>query len=214
MPTFRNCGMISTMNFFAENIKFLMWDKKSDLAFGNLSFAEYPMAFARRIGLDEERFIRILRGTESPRADERNKICQGLALSEEEQIALDAALFFDPNLETIKKEFFRLNFARLMSRLEHGRKEDVAKALSVDVSTLTRWRNGTAYPGLEKRERLAELFGLESERDLTEGYLFYELEPATVREKRDEVESALRRMDDRVFGILYPALIRLVGGGR
>lgn len=202
------------MNFFAENIKFLMWDKKSDLAFGNVPFAEYPMAFARRIGLDEKRFVRILRGEVVASGDERVRICQGLNLSEEEQVALDAALYFDPNLEDIKKEFFRLNFTRLMVNLEHGGKELVAKALSVDVSTLTRWRNGTAYPGRDKRERLAEFFGLESERDITEGYLFYELEPATIREKRAEVESALRQLDDRAFGILYPALIRLVGGDR
>ena len=202
------------MNFFAENIKFLMWDKKSDLAFGNVPFAEYPRAVARRIGLDEARFVRILRGEVEATADERLLICRGLGLSAEEQVALDAALYFNPNLDDIKREFFRLNFARLMTNLEHGGKEQVAKALSVDVSTLTRWRNGAAYPGRDKRERLAEFFGLESERDITEGYLFYELEPTTVQEKRTEVEAALRRMDDRAFGILYPALIRLVGGER
>lgn len=200
------------MNIFAENIKYLMWNKKIDLAFGNVPFAEYPLAFARRIGIDGQRLVRILRGEVAASEDERSRICHGLNLSEEELVTLDAALYFNPNLDGIKKEFFRLNFTRLMANLAHGGKELVAKSLSVDVSTLTRWRNGTAYPGYDKRARLAEFFGLESERDLTEGYLFYQLEPATVREKRDEVEAALRRLDDRAFGILYPALIRLVGG--
>lgn len=202
------------MNFFSENVKFLMWDKKSDLAFGNTPYAEYPAAFARRIGLEVSRFVRILRGELDANAEERNIICKGLNLSEEELVALDVALYFDPNRDDVKKEFFKLNFARLMMNLEHGGKELVAKALDVDVSTLTRWRSGSAYPGRDKRERLAEFFGLESERDITEGYLFYELEPVTVKEKRLEIETALRRMDDRAFGILYPALIRLVGGDR
>lgn len=202
------------MNFFAENIKYLLWEKKGDLAFGNVPFGEYPQAFARKVGIDGQRFNGILRGDAMVSEDERSRICRGLGLSEEESVALDAALFFDPNHEEIKKEFFRLNFSRLMTNLEHGGKELVAKALSVDVSSLTRWRNGTAYPGHEKRESLAAFFGLESERDLTEGYLFYELEPATVKEKRDEIESSLRRMDDHTFGVLYPALIRMVGGVR
>ena len=67
-------------------------------------------------------------------------------------------------------------------------------------------------PGAEMLRKISSYFGLESPKMLTEGYLFYRLEPATVQEKRQNISEALQAMDNKTFEAMYPALERLTRG--
>ena len=200
------------MSLFAENLKYMMWSRKSDCDFGRVPDAEYPSFLARTMKIDETRFMGILSGRLEPTVDEQARICSCLSIDAVERAAMSDVQIMDVESESRRRKFFPLNIARLLVQLEHGEKEVLAGQLGVNVSTITRWKNGTAMPPVKTLQRIADIFGLESYRDLTDGYLFYSLEPVTTRERRQEIREAIEKLDDTAFEMMYPAFRRLVKG--
>ena len=190
----------------------MLFLKKQELGYGHSPYPKYVELFAKRVLISEERFIKILLGTVKADDSEKSRILEALCLDDSDRYAIDATDMREGKKESIRHQFFRLNIGTLLDQLEHGEKEKVAAALGVNASTLTRWKGGTTMPSAERLQRIANYFGLESPETLTEGYLFYQLEPVTVQEKRQRISEALEAMDNKTFESIYPALERLTRG--
>lgn len=199
------------MTWFQYNLRYVLFLKKQELGYGHSPYPKYVELFAKRVLINEERFVKILLGVVKIDDNEKSRIIEALNLDDSDRYAIDSVDMREGKSESIRRQFFQLNIVTILDQLEHGEKEKVAAALGVNVSTLTRWRNGT-MPGAEMLRKVSTYFGLESPEMLTEGYLFYRLEPATVQEKRQTIYEALQAMDNKTFEALYPALERLTRG--
>lgn len=199
------------MDYFVENLKYMLFLKKQELGFGRSDYPTYLETFARNALVGAERFRKILLGVVSAEEAEKERILERLQIEDHERYSFLNSDMRGVLGEEMRRRFFHHNIVQLLDCLEHGGKSSFAKTLGVNDSTLTRWKSGETMPGAKTLKRIAEIFGLRGSEDLTEGYLFYQLEPATIREKRTKVIEALTALDEKTFEAIYPALIRLVG---
>lgn len=198
------------MDFFRENLKYMLFEKKTELGFSNSEFGQYIASMARNSLIGEERFRNILLGVVKPEEMEKSRLFELLQIDDESRIRFENEDMRDLSVESIRKRFVANNIAELFSNLQHGDKEKVANELGVNPSTITRWKRGEVTPSVKTLGKIARFFGLESAEAITGGYLFYKLEPATIREKRDRIVEKLLSLDDATFDAIYPALERLV----
>ena len=200
-----------TVTWFQHNLRYVLFLKKQELGYGHSPYPKYVELFAKRVLINEERFVKILLGVVKVDDNEKSRIIEALCLDDSDRYAIDSVDMREGKSESIRRQFFQLNIVTILDQLEHGEKAKVAAALGVNASTMTRWRKGT-MPGAEMLRKISSYFGLESPEMLTEGYLFYRLEPATVQEKRQNISEALQAMDNKTFEAMYPALERLTRG--
>jgi transcriptional regulator with XRE-family HTH domain len=108
-------------------------------------------------------------------------------------------------------DVLRENLRFLFEGLGHGSKKEVARKLSVDPTTVSRWLGGAYEPQGPSLRQLASIFGLPPDTDLREAPIFLSNEPVAAGERRQWVHARLEDLAYDEFLELYPALRRMLG---
>lgn len=106
-------------------------------------------------------------------------------------------------------DVLRENLRYLIGTAEHGEKQEIAAALGVVGTTISRWLNGTNRPPGSQQERIVRHFGLPPSTNLEEDCLFLEYGPLSLQSRRQWLRE---RVDDLTLDEmrdLFPALQRL-----
>jgi len=105
---------------------------------------------------------------------------------------------------------FAENLRYLLDACPRGGKKQLAEALQVTPTSVSRWLG--AAPGISSGllSKLNQYFGLPAHVDLRVYPLFLDVEPAAVSQRRKWVLDQLEALTDEEFQSLYPALKRLL----
>lgn len=198
------------MNHFRDNLRYALFERKSELGFVNSEYCQYLSQVARDTSIGEDRLHGILLGYVHPEGGEKDRLFDFLQIDDESRTRFEIDDLRDMSLESVRRRFISSNISELFSCLPHGEKEKAARAIGVNPSTISRWKKGEVAPPQKMLEKIARYFGLESSSQIIDGYLFYRLEPMTIRAKRERVVERLQALDDVTFDSIYPALERLV----
>ena len=112
-------------------------------------------------------------------------------------------------LKTSEILFENINY--LFDGLDHGMKGELAKAIGVDLSTISRWRRGKARPTRSHMDKLGVKFLLDPEVDLETQPLFLSPAPTSVSARRDWIKSKVDQLSPSELHELFPAFRRLLG---
>lgn len=106
------------------------------------------------------------------------------------------------------------NIDYLFAGLDHGQRNEFAKSLGVDVSTISRWRRGKLKPSADRIRDLHSCFGLSHDVDLQSTPLFLSPFPVSQSQRRDWLKRRIDELTLLELNELFPALRRLLGGAR
>lgn len=109
------------------------------------------------------------------------------------------------------KQVLANNIAYLFDGLDHGSKGDFARAIGVDVSTISRWRRGVAKPSRTHIQKLCEQFALDVGTDLESQPLFLSPTPVSLAQRRDWLKRRIEHLSPQELNELFPALRLLLG---
>jgi transcriptional regulator with XRE-family HTH domain len=196
------------MTPFASNIRYLLWKTSPELP--KLGYPALVDYVAQACGIEAERFRRLALGYEPPSGREVSAI-----RSQFEHLGYDLTMLETDDLfsEARKRERHELvdrSLAFMLGQIEHGRRMELAKSLGVDVSTLFRWKQGTHRPPAAKLTEICRAFGIADPENLVSDFLFLELEPISVRAKKEACKARIDAMDDGSFLDLYAGLMKLL----
>jgi len=180
---------------FGENVRFLLWSR-------GIKHATWSRQVAEWAGCDLARAEELLQG-ESPSAAELERLARVLEVPDEE-LRL-GRLFDSARVDVLEK-----NIEHLLGALAHGEQKQLAAALNVTETTVSRWKNGVQQPPTATRELLCRYFGKPAGTDLTTEPLFLDPTPHSEQGMRDRLENYIRQMSVRTLRELYPALERLL----
>ncbi len=102
------------------------------------------------------------------------------------------------------------NIGFLLGTLEHGGKKQIAEALGVDQTTISRWIGGKIRPGASRQRELEKVLGLPDGRRLDEHPFFLMDEPSSDQARRQWLQERVKHMDSADLRSLFPALQRLL----
>lgn len=196
------------MTPFAANLRYLLWKLSPELP--RLKYPELVDYAARGCGIEPGRFRRLALGREMPEGRE-----VAAARSQFEHLGYDLTMMDTEDLfaearERERNDLVDLSVSYLLQGVEHGRHLKLTKVLGVNASTLFRWKQGTHRPPAAKQAALCRAFGLADPEVLVSGFLFLDLEPVSIRAKKDECKASIDALDDRTFLGLYEALQKLL----
>lgn len=183
-------------DFFTENLHYLLWSKEP------ASRERWREILAGWAGCDEVRSASLIRGA-FPSPGELRQL-KSLTGDDEERLRYSRLL--DPDV------ILSRNIDYLFAGLDHGRKGEYAKALEVDLSTISRWRRGRARPSRSHVLALTAKFSLSSEVKLEETPLFLSPVPVALAQRREWLKACIDRLPADQLAELFPALQRLIGG--
>jgi transcriptional regulator with XRE-family HTH domain len=186
----------------ARNLCFLLWREKEPRH-------DWANKFAEWVGCDGLRAERLLRGEEPLRQDELQAIVRCLNLTDDDVMAIRETDLLAQSGISIYEENLKY-LLRLVKELKKGRKQEFAQAISVDVTTVSRWASGKFLPDCDKAQRICKFFRPYSYTDLKEEALFLSASPVDVMEQRAWLEGRVREISDRTIQQLFPALERLL----
>jgi len=182
-------------DFFGENVRYLLWSR-------GIKHATWSRQVAEWAGCDLARAEELLQG-ESPSAAELERLARVLEVPDEE---LRLGRLFD----STRVDVLGKNIEHLLDGLAHGEHKQLAAALDVHPTTVSRWSGGKQQPPAATRERLCRYFGKPAGTDLTTEPLFLDPTPHSEQGMRDRLENYIRQMSVRTLRELYPALERLL----
>ncbi len=113
-----------------------------------------------------------------------------------------------------QENILQQNIDCLFAGLDHGQRNEFAKSLDVDVSTISRWRRGKLKPSSDRIRALHSRFGLSHDVDLQSTPLFLSPFPVSQSQRRDWLKRQIDQLSLRELNELFPALQRLLGGSR
>ncbi len=191
---------------FTENLRFLVW---KDAGQGERKQSQkerdrWPQTVARWIGCTPARGRELLWEIGKP-----------AQLEEMEALAryLDRILDEIASKRLLQpEEILAHNIAYLFDGLDHGSKGDFARAIGVDISTISRWRRLMAKPSRVHLTRLCEQFALDAGIDLESTPLFLSPTPVSLAQRRDWLKQKIEVLSPRDMSDLFPALRLLLGG--
>jgi len=102
------------------------------------------------------------------------------------------------------------NLRYLLESCPRGGKKQLAEALQVTPTTVSRWLSKATGISSGQLNKLNQYFGLSPQTDLRSYPLFLDVEPAAVSQRRKWALSQLEGLPDDAFQSLYPALKRLL----
>ena len=149
---------------------------------------------------DKKRCEAILEGG-TPTEGELHEICIELGLEED---AVQVALLPEP------KEIATQNIRYLISLLEMKQKE-LATALHINESTISRWKGGEQLPGRQHQRTILRFFGLPQEWDLQEVPIFLSLRPLDTYGRKAWLKRRIDEIAPDNLAQLFPALSKLLG---
>jgi len=113
-----------------------------------------------------------------------------------------------------QENILQQNIDCLFAGLDHGQRNEFAKSLGVDVSTISRWRRGKLKPSADRIRALHSCFGLSHDVDLQSTPLFLSPFPVSQSQRRDWLKRRIDELTLLELNELFPALRRLLGGAR
>lgn len=185
---------------FTENLRFLVWQRAAD------NRDEWPRQAAALVGCDPARGRELLWEVGKPA-----EIAEMESLADRCELVLDEVAsrrLFEP------EQILANNIAYLFDGLDHGAKGTYARAIGVDVSTISRWRRCVAKPSRAHLTKLAEQFALDRGTDLESEPLFLSLTPVSLAQRRSWLKRQIDRITPQEMNDLFPALRLLLGGDR
>ena len=102
------------------------------------------------------------------------------------------------------------NLRYLLESYPRGGKKQLAEALQVTPTTVSRWLSKETGVSSGQLNKLNQYFGLPVRTDLRSYPLFLDAEPAAVSQRRKWALAQLEGLPDDAFQSLYPALKRLL----
>jgi len=133
-----------------------------------------------------------------------------------EQERLAAALEFPEaelrfqDLPNTHSDILLENLKSLFSGLKRGGKKEMAGALQVDPTTVSRWLNGTSQPNRTTLDAISQFFGLPRGTNLRRDPIFLANAPVAVVEQKQWIVRQVETMSPDDLRELYPALRRLL----
>lgn len=104
------------------------------------------------------------------------------------------------------------NIDYLVAGLDHGQRGEFAKAIGVDVSTISRWRRGKLKPSSKHLQAIQRELGLAADVDLGRQPLFLSVFPVSHAQRRDWLKRQVDELPMTKLNELFPALRLLLGG--
>lgn len=183
---------------FTENLRYLVWEKASNAR------DTWPGLVMTWIGCNRARARELIWGKGKP-VDEDELEALANASGREVLMIADHRLLQPP-------EILRWNIDYLFAGLDHGSKGEFARAIGVDVSTISRWRRGVAKPSRAHITKLCEQFALDVGTDLESQPLFLSPTPVSLSQRRDWLKRRIEHLSPQELNELFPALRLLLGG--
>lgn len=137
-----------------------------------------------------------------------------------EEVAQLSALFgFDGDDQELRYrdlagehgDTLRENLRYLLGCLKHGGKKDLARAIDVDPTTISRWLNGSFAPHKSTLRALLGYFGLPHTTDLEEEAIYLSADPIAQSDQRRWLKQRVDRLSTDELRSLFPAFRRLLG---
>lgn len=182
-------------NNFCENLRYLLWKREPDHR------EKWRELITNWSCNDIVRARKLLNGAEPNEGEIRN-LAEILNLEQE-------ILLFSKLLKPEEILFQNINY--LFHELDHGMKGEYAKALGVDLSTISRWRRGKAKPTRFHIDKLCIKFFLDPELNLEEQPLFLSPTPTSIAARREWIKTKLDKLSPSELNELFPAFHRLLG---
>ena len=182
-------------NNFSENLRYMLWKREP----GHRE--KWRDLVASWACVDPFRALKLLHGAE-PTEDEIRRLADTLNLEQE-------TLLYSRVLKPSEILFRNIDY--LFDGLDHGMKGEYAKALGVDLSTISRWRRGKARPTSSHIDKLGAKFLLDPELGLEEQPLFLSPTPTSVAARREWIKTKIDQLSPAELHELFPAFRRLLG---
>lgn len=184
----------------STNVRYLLWRRGVDRS-------EWANELAEKTGIPKDRIRSFLVGDIDDAAlgaDELAMIAEVVGLGDEPDNLRHAGYAF------ADADILTENLKYLLNSLEHGKKKDLARAIGVDPTTLSRWLNGSVVPQRSNLRQLVFHFGLHHDTNLVEDPIFLSVEPVSATERRKWLHERIDKLRPDELSELYPALRRLL----
>jgi transcriptional regulator with XRE-family HTH domain len=184
-------------SFVPENLRFLLWQQKTKRE-------KWVVLLAEHLRCSEDRAWKLLHSGRST-APELDRAADYFEISQEE-------LMFSRLIERKNLKVFDENLRFLLSELPKGQKGELAKAVGVHATTVSRWAAGINTPERDHLKKILSYFGLKPDTDLEKEPLFLSMDPVSDRSRREWLQRQIEKIDSNELSDLFPALKKLMEG--
>jgi transcriptional regulator with XRE-family HTH domain len=185
---------------FVQNLRFLLWSK-------GVPTVDWAQELQSAIEPGGENAWGLLLGSKTASESELEKIALRYRADVED-------LAYGDLMAAAGTNIVQANLRMLISTLRGGRKKLLAQHLGVHPATISRWLSGTQTPEKKALQELVIYFHLRAGTDLTTEPLFLSPYPVSDTERRTWLLQKVTEIDLASLSELFPALVRLLGGGR
>lgn len=180
------------MNLLAKNLGYLLWKL-------SIPWENWVSVVADWVRCDKWRAKELLLDGK-PRDEEVCRLAEKLKVDPSDLIYQDL-LELDSSVNVLRE-----NLRRLLNKLPHGSKRDLANQLGVEPITLSRWLAGSQKPRLSVTEKLKSVFHIPPEVDLKKNPLFARFEPIGIYEQRMWLHQRIDQLDVKMLDALQKLL--------
>ena len=199
---------VTVLSYIAENLKVLIWQSKSD---AGQSYPEDIDYIAQRCQMYPGRFRDILLDKATVSMQEESALQHFFANLGYDAYAISYDFLYADVVDQFKQDLLDKNIRYLLSSLKHGQGKDFAEAMGVNITTVTRWKNGITKPDRYVLPQIARYYGFPDVNFLKSSFLFLDLLPASTQQKKDACINLICEMGREDFEALYPAIMKLLG---
>lgn len=185
------------MGMLGRNIRYLLWRE-------GIPKRDWLTRVAEWVGLDPDQAEKLLGGKNDDSGPSGVE-----AIAKEAKVRVQDLLQKDL-LATGGVDILTENIRYLIEGLPHGFKKEFAATLEVDVTTVSRWRNGGQRPTRTKLGEIGKYFGIQPDIDLESDPVFLSIEPVSNIQYREWLHEKIDQLDDRTLTNLMPAFERLL----
>jgi transcriptional regulator with XRE-family HTH domain len=181
-----------------QNVRFLLWLRGEPRS-------RWVQRVSEMTGAGDEAARRLL---EAPTASDEvvAALSRSLDVSAEE-------LQFSDFVTDDRKSIFARNLDYLLSGAGKGRKKELAKAIGVNVNTVSSWFTGRGTPRQQNLQSICEYLELPRSLDLLQTPLFLSLAPVSVELKREWLKDRIDALSAHEVSAYFPFLERALGPG-
>ncbi len=189
-------------NNFKGNIITLLWLINRDHKY-KLNPEKVVDKFACKTGIRVDRVWSFINENEVPNETEIKAIKKEFDYGEDE--IMYSVLFDEMDVNILKE-----NIRYLLGQLAHGEKTDFARKVNININTIERWHFKGTRPNNKNIEKLKLYFDLEESMDLKEKPLFLNVEPVSVKQKKEYCIKQIEEMSVEEFSAVYHAIDKLL----
>jgi transcriptional regulator with XRE-family HTH domain len=179
------------MSQVSENLRFLLWFKR-------VPWSEWAPVLGHWAECEFGRAEELLEGSE-PAQHELEHIVRAVDYSEEALVR--TSLLAAHGIDVLQE-----NIRFLTEHLGYGRKKDLAAAINIYPTTITKWRSGESHPQGSNLEALCRYFGLPASINIEVEPIFLVVETREQREQRVWVRARMEKLSPETWRLAYPFL--------